>query len=303
MVCYGPLRAYYPKQVLNNGEPNPDQKLVFRKDKSETGIGLKLPCGKCEGCRLEQSRQWAMRCMHEKRMHSRQGSAFLTLTYDDEHLPRDYGLHKPDLQNFMKRLRNVRGSGLRFYACGEYGEKLQRPHYHVLLFNTDFPDMKRNRDQREGQHAIYTSEELSKLWYHGQNFIGDVTFDSCAYVARYVTKKLKSRDLVLANGTSIVRDPEFTVMSRRPGLGTSYYEKYGKEVHTHDSVVIRGYECAPPRFYDEKLKKADPKAYERIKTLRRRRIMKLSKMDNTQARLRVRELVTSAKLGLKGKRQ
>ncbi|QCQ84953.1 replication initiator protein [Blackfly microvirus SF02] len=297
------MRAYYPKQLLGNGDPNPDKKLVFRKDKSETGVGLKIPCGKCPGCRLEQSRQWAMRCMHEKRMHLREGSSFLTLTYDDEHLPKDYGLHKPDLQYFMKRLRKARYEGVRFYACGEYGETLQRPHYHVLLFNVHFPDMVKNRDQREGQHAISTSKELQQLWPYGQNFIGEVTFDSCAYVARYIAKKLKKRDIVLPNGNVVVRDPEFTLMSRRPGLGTEYYEKFGHEIHTHDSVVMRGHEVSPPRFYDEKLRKTDPARYEQIKKLRRRRIMKLSKADNTQARLRVREIVSLAKLGQKGKRQ
>ncbi|QCQ85049.1 replication initiator protein [Blackfly microvirus SF02] len=303
MVCYGPLRGYYPKTKLANGEINPEKKLVFRKDKSETGIGMKIPCGKCQGCRLEQSRQWAMRCMHEKRMHREAGSAFLTLTYDEKHLPKDYGLCKPDLQNFMKRLRKARTSGLRFFACGEYGEAFQRPHYHVLLFNTDFADKKKSLNQKEGSFDTYTSDELKRLWPYGNNFIGEVTFDSCAYVARYITKKLPSRELVLADGRHIVRDPEFTCMSLRPGLGTAYYEKFGHEIHIHDSVVMRGHEVSPPRFYDEKLRKSDPARYEQVKKLRRRRIMKLSRQDNTQARLRVREVVSLAKLSQKGKRQ
>ncbi|QCQ84943.1 replication initiator protein [Blackfly microvirus SF02] len=297
------MRAWYPKQTLSNGDPNPEKKLVFRKDKSETGIPLKIPCGKCQGCLLERSRQWAMRCMHEKKMHLDKGSSFLTLTYDDQHLPKDYGLDKEELRLFMHRLRKARYPGVRFFACGEYGETLQRPHYHLLLFNVSFPDMVRNRDQREGQYAIHTSKELAKLWPFGQNFIGEVTFDSCAYVARYIAKKLKSRDLVLADGRTITRDPEFTLMSLRPGLGTAYYEKYGHEIHTHDSVVMRGHEVSPPRFYDDKLRKSDPARYEEIKKLRRRRIMKLSKSDNTQARLRVREIVSLAKLSQKGKRQ
>ncbi|UDN67821.1 replication initiator protein [robinz microvirus RP_136] len=303
MVCYGPFRGYYPKRELRNGDLNPDKKLVFRKDRSETGIGMKIPCGKCQGCRLEQSRQWAMRCMHEKRMHPEDGSAFLTLTYSDENIPADYGLRKEDLQLFMKRLRKARYAGLRFFACGEYGETLQRPHYHVLLFNTDFPDMKKRLNQKAGSFDVYTSEELGRLWWQGHNCIGAVTFDSCAYVARYLTKKLASREIVLADGRRLVRDPEFTCMSLRPGLGTAYYDKYGHEVHAHDSVVMRGFEMSPPRFYDEKLRKIDPARYDELKKLRRRRIMKLSKKDNTQARLRVREVVSLAKLSQKGKRQ
>lgn len=302
MVCYGPMRGYHPPRNLPNGEPNPDKKLVFRKSKSETGIPMKLPCGKCPGCRLEQSRQWAMRCMHEKKMHQDAGSAFLTLTYNDEHLPKDYGLCKPDLQNFMKRLRKERERGLRFFACGEYGETYQRPHYHVLLFNTDFRDKKKSLNQK-GNYDTYTSEELQRLWPFGNNFIGEVTFDSCAYVARYLTKKLASREIILADGRRLVRDPEFTCMSLRPGLGTAYYEKYGSEIHEHDTVIIRGIEVSPPRFYDNKLKKSDPDRYEQLKKTRRRKIMKLSKSDNTQARLRVREVVSLAKLSQKGKRQ
>lgn len=291
MPCWGPMRAFYPKRNLKDGTPNPDQRLVFRKDKSETGVALKIPCGKCSGCRLEQSRQWAMRCMHEKRMHTSAGSAFLTLTYDDHHIPADYGLDKRHLQLFMKRLRKQRPEGLRFYACGEYGEQFSRPHYHVLLFNTCFPDQKKLLQLSQGGHEQYTSKELDTLWGLGQTRIGQVSFESCAYVARYICKKsgAKSED-------PLQRNPEFTVMSRRPGIGTAYFEKYADEIYTHDSVIVRGHESSPPRFYDTKFGARSADALEEIKKARRRKIMKLSKADNTQARLRVREVVALARL-------
>jgi len=96
MPCYGPLTAYRPKSNSS------DRRLVFRKTDSETGIPIKIPCGKCPGCKLEQSRQWAVRCMHEKRLHN--SSCFVTLTYDDNNLPNGNTLVKSDLQNFLKRL-------------------------------------------------------------------------------------------------------------------------------------------------------------------------------------------------------
>lgn len=146
---------------------------------------MKIPCGKCPGCKLEQSRQWAVRCLHEKRLHTE--SCFVTLTYDDAHLPPGNTLVKADLQNFLKRLRHDTGPGLRFFACGEYGSKTLRPHYHLLLLNSDFADKKLIKSG--SAYNLYGSARLSKLWPFGHHALGDVTFESAAYVARYCMKK------------------------------------------------------------------------------------------------------------------
>lgn len=300
MPCYGPLCAWKPKRLLSDGRENPDRRLVFRKDKSETGIAIKIPCGKCVGCRLEQSRQWAVRCMNEKRMHG--ASSFLTLTYDDKNLPSGNTLVKSDLQNFMKRLRHETGPGLRFFACGEYGENTSRPHYHVLLLSADFPDRKIYSSQSD--YSLYNSRTLQRLWTAGHSVIGDVTFESCAYVARYCVKKNQ-------NGKTISdgRAPEFLVMSRRPGIGAGYFDMYQDEILGHDTIIVNGVPAALPRFYDGKLAGLtgliETRAghllskYELIKFRRRRSITTAQRRDNSNARLRVREVVAMAKLNLK----
>lgn len=292
MPCYGPLTAYYPKRGSN------DRRLVFKITDSETGIPIKIPCGKCVGCRLEQSRQWAVRCMHEKRLHN--ASAFLTLTYAN--LPPGNSLQIADYQNFLKRLRHHFPAGLRFFGCGEYGSNTARPHYHLLLLNSDLTDKKVVTTGSE--YNLYESKLLSQLWPHGHHAIGDVSFESAAYVARYCTKKSQ-------NGKTVNdgRLPEFVTMSRRPGLGTGYFDKYSNELLAHDTIIINGVPAALPRFYDGRISKIPGfvesrdghllSRMEMIKFRRRRKIPFLQKMDNGTTRLRVREVVALAKLNLK----
>lgn len=288
MPCYGPLTAYYPKTASG------DNRLVFDPRKSETGIPIKIPCGKCIGCKLEHSRQWAVRCMHEKRMHS--ASCFLTLTYDNKHLPKGNTLVKRDLQLFMKRLRKVFGNGVRFFACGEYGEKTARPHYHVLLLNSDFMDKKPVSYRSE--HPYYTSSLLSKLWTAGSHIIGNVDFDSAAYVARYCTKKITGPKAVAHYAG---RQPEFLVMSRRPGIGSGYLEKYRSELYTHDNCIVNGVESSLPRFYDTKYASLNDTCEARLAVLKIARRRKISRVDKGTTRLRIREVVTLAKLSQKGR--
>jgi len=294
MPCYGPLTAYRPKSNSS------DRRLVFRKTDSETGIPIKIPCGKCPGCKLEQSRQWAVRCMHEKRLHN--SSCFVTLTYDDNNLPNGNTLVKSDLQNFLKRLRHETGPGLRFFGCGEYGSRTSRPHYHLLLLNSDFAD---KRIVKSGpQYNLYDSPALSKLWTAGTHALGDVTFESAAYVARYCMKKKQ-------NGNTVTdgRTPEYIVMSRRPGLGAGYFDKYKSELIDHDTIIVNGLPAALPRFYDNKLAGLTGFSetislytrFELIKLKRRRKLTSpLSRADRSIRRLRIREVVALAKLKLKG---
>lgn len=134
MPCYFPMQGFRSKTLTDNGK----RKIVFSKNQGFEDLPVTLPCGQCIGCRLEHSRQWAIRCLHEASLHEH--NCFLTLTFDDEHLPKSESLDVRDLQLFMKRLRKEYGKGIRFYACGEYGEKYYRPHYHLCLFNHDFHD-------------------------------------------------------------------------------------------------------------------------------------------------------------------
>jgi hypothetical protein len=240
MACYRPLRAYAPASGRDA-----DGKLDISWRPMRGYEPISLPCGQCIGCRLERSRQWAMRCVHEAQMYDR--NCFVTLTYDDEHLPPDGSLNKRDITLFLKRLRKRYGAGIRYYQCGEYGELLARPHHHAILFNHDFDD-KYLWSVRDGVR-LYRSESLEHLWPYGYSTIGDVTFESAAYVARYVTKKITGkREGEHYRG----KMPEFATMSRRPGIGRAWLERYKDDVYSYDYVVLRNaLKLRPPRYYDK----------------------------------------------------
>lgn len=204
-----------------------------------------LPCGQCVGCRLERSRSWAIRCSLEKQLHK--DSCFLTLTYDDEHLPRDYSLHKEHLTNFFKRLRFNESIKFRYFACGEYGDLYSRPHYHVILFGYR-PDDLVPVGQSMG-NILYTSPKILKAWQNqGYVSLGEVTFESCAYTARYIMKKITGDK---AEEYYHGREPEYVVMSRRPGIAHDWLLKYDGDVYPNDYVVVRGdIKTKPPRYFD-----------------------------------------------------
>lgn len=261
MPCYSPLHAFKAKS-----EDASKIKICFQRSESWKGDPIDLPCGQCIGCRLEKARQWAVRCMHEASLYDE--NSFITLTYDDDHLPKKKEMCtrcvKPhliagsvctaDFQDFMKRLRkSERGKKIRFLHCGEYGELNARPHYHALLFNHGFPD-RTVFSQREG-NRLYVSDALSKLWPFGFSAIGEVTFESAGYVARYSLKKVTGESAEAHYGS---RKPEYITMSRRPGLGQGWYEKFKGDVYPRDRVIVRGHATRPPRYYDGRLGMEDP---------------------------------------------
>jgi len=257
MTCYSPLHAYKGKS--NNAEKI---KIVFRRPSSWRGQRLDLPCGQCVGCRLERSRQWAVRCVHEASLYSE--NSFITLTYNPENLPSNGSLVKSDFQDFMKRLRkSIAPRKVRYYHCGEYGENLGRPHYHALLFGYDFEDKK--YFSGKAVNSVYTSDTLSKLWPFGFSVSGSVTFESAAYVARYVMKKVTG-DKSAEHYKGLL--PEYTTMSRRPGIGKGWYEKFKTDVYPLDRIVIRGSPSRPPRFYDYLLGVEDRSTLELLKIKR-----------------------------------
>lgn len=196
---------------------------------------LEIPCGQCIGCRLQRSREWANRMMME--LSTTEGpSSFITLTYDNKNLPLSEGVNHitgeiemfgnlvlEDLQKFMKRLREHTGKKIRYFACGEYGEKSLRPHYHLIVFGYFPEDAKFLRKGRAGEYNYYVSDELNKLWPYGLHVVSDVTWESCAYTARYVVKKFTG-DLSIRYEEKNIKPP-FVVMSNRPGIGYDYFMK------------------------------------------------------------------------------
>ncbi len=272
--------------------------IVFDRADSN-GQEVPLPCGQCIGCRLERSRQWAIRCVHEASLY--ESNCFITLTYDNDHLPLNGSLDKSHFQKFMKRLRfRFSESTVRYYHCGEYGERFRRPHYHACLFNFDFLDKKFFRESPGGR--LFTSDVLSELWTSGFCLIGSVTFESAAYVARYIMKKVtgdRSADHYLSapdeHGEVFPLLPEYTTMSRRPGIGREWYEQFSPEVREGDSIIIRGRSMKPPRYYDSIFEIDDPDAYAALK-LERARDSVTRAADNTAERLVVREKCTEARV-------
>jgi hypothetical protein len=294
MPCYHPLKGYRSREVNESGKRG----IVFNPSRGYIDQSVTVPCGQCVGCRLERSRQWAIRCAHEASLH--EANCFITLTYNDSFLPRDRSLNLDHFQRFMKRLRKRFGSGIRFYHCGEYGEQYGRPHYHACLFNFDFPD--RKLWKVNNGHRLYTSEILSELWPFGYSSIGDVTFESAAYVARYIMKKVTG-DMAEDHYTWVDPEtgevhklkPEYTTMSRRPGIGKDWLDKYKEDVFPGDFVVMNGKKMKPPKFYDRQYELDSPDDFKKIK---RQRISSSKKHvdNNTPDRLRVRERVQLSRL-------
>lgn len=291
MPCYHPLPAWFSRHVNPTGK----RSIVFNVRDAATDQKVELPCGRCLGCRLERSRQWAMRCMHEAKTH--EDNLFVTLTYDDEHLPlTEQGLptlNVRDFQLFMKRLREKYDHPIRFFQCGEYGEKTKRPHHHALLFGHRFSDMRLlNRASASGAR-LYSSESLDKLWGLGFCTIGEVNFESASYVARYAMKKVYGP---AAAEWYAGRLPEYLTMSRRPGIGSNFFDRYNQEIYQRDSCIVNGKEVKPPKYYDQKMHLLEPETMLSIKDARK--LASSKNPNNKPARLRVRERTATHKFNL-----
>lgn len=239
--------------------------------------------------------------MHEASLYGPNNS-FITLTYDDAHLPHRAMLKYEDYQRFMKRLRKEAFPfKLRFYMCGEYGERSWRPHYHALIFNyAFFGDRKFAKTSPSGQ-KLYTSKQLDDIWGMGNCWIGSVTFQSAAYIARYCTKKVTGKaaeaHYMRADADGVYSlPPEFNKMSLKPGIGFTWYQQYRKSLYPHDYVVSEGKKLKIPRYYD-KLYQKDMEGSSVFDDIRyqRRVMMRENFADNIKPRLLVKEEVAEAR--------
>lgn len=233
-----------------------------------------------------------------------QHNCFITLTYNDDHLPADYSIDVRVLQLFMKRLREHAKVPIRFFAAGEYGDKEQRPHYHALIFNYDFNDKKLY--SKKNNIPLYTSNQLSQLWPYGFSTIGSVTYQTAAYCARYTLKKIGG-DIAAEHYTRVhpvtgmltTVQPEFSTQSRRPGLGATWFYKYKSDVFPSDFLIVDGKKHPVPKFYLKLL------AEEERKRVKRKRLQPTKgdkpatvdrRWNSSRARLSVREEVFTAKI-------
>lgn len=259
---------------------------------------MTVPCGGCIGCRIERARQWSVRIMHETQMHTK--NSFITLSYAPEKLPPLGSLDITHFQKFMRRMRKrLPETKIRFFHCGEYGEKLQRPHYHAILFGVDFSGDRYHWTMRNG-YPVWRSATLENLWPHGYSEIGTVTSKSANYVARYIFKKVngdRGADHYTrtdpTTGEMVPIQPEYVTMSRRPGIGASWFERYASEVYPHDEVIVDGRPQKPPRFYDKLYAETDPEAFGKIAAERRTHYQP---QNNTPDRLATRETCAKARI-------
>lgn len=294
MTCYHPIEAWYS----NEKNPGGKRSVVFQASGGH-GLPFKVPCGQCIGCRLDRAHEWAVRCMHEAQFH--EVSSFLTLTYGPESLPSPPSVDVRELQLFLKRLRShLSPLRVRFLACGEYGDLRERPHYHVLLFGYAFErDRKFHTGSDKG--TLWTSEELDKLWGHGQCKIGGLSYQSAGYVARYSLKKVTGDRAATAyqwidktTGELHELKPEFLVMSRNPGIGRAWIDQFERDVFPDDFVVVQGHKAPVPRYYTKRLAEF---AQKEVKAERKAKARKVWR-NNTPPRLAVREEVKKAKISL-----
>lgn len=320
MPCYNPMLAV-PRGLTKDGKIY----YTFREkfiDASQLSEVIEmpdgrlaqvkaLPCGKCIGCRLDYSREWAVRCMLEMKDYAKDECFFVTLTYDDLHVPavfytedskyengeilgtqnvddseqtstfvqpnviKNQTLVPKHLQDFIKLLRRSQdynyGKKLRFYACGEYGSKSMRPHYHILIFGVHLPEPASDawRKQLTG-YSVYEDKYLESIWKRGNVIVGSCTFESVEYVARYMLKKQKGDDRFFYMFNHIV--PPFTRMSLRPGIGLKYYDEHKEEMYKLDELFLetekKGLKVKPPLYFDRKFMEEFPDLYDQIKVER-----------------------------------
>ncbi len=311
--CKRPHTAYRVRSGKNSSGTWP---ITFNINNGYIDLPVKVPCGRCIGCKLATSRMWAVRCMHEAFTQREAGkqNCFLTLTFSKKHLSESGSIETRIIQLFIKRLRKKHGNGIKFFQCGEYGDKNRRPHYHVLLFGFDFKD--KVFWKNSNGIPLYRSPGLEKLWPYGYSTIGDVNFQSAAYVARYITKKITGDCLTdkkskwyrhyenIDKETGVVYDlvPEKISMSN--GIGRKYYNKYKNDMYSIDAVAFRRgnkiVNTKIPRYYDDLHSYLDGHGGLDMGHIKIQRKIKgeENKDDNTDDRLAVRENIETERAKL-----
>lgn len=287
MACTSPKTAY-----LNSlGEVT----FTQRGDVTKT---LEIPCRQCISCRLERSRIWSIRCMHEAQMHEE--NCFITLTYNEDHY--QPGLQYRHFQLFLKRLRKHAKKKLRFYMCGEYGEQNGRPHFHCCLFGWSPSDKTPFKVLPSGS-TLFTSATLEGLWPFGFSSVGELTLESAAYVARYVMKKVTGPgadahywSLNPVTGELVQIEPEFNKMSLKPGIGRAFYDRYRSDIYPNGTCIVQGTKMKPPTYYEKLYKKQEPFLYEEL-TFRRSQL--IDKNEQAPHRRQAKHEVTKARLNFK----
>jgi hypothetical protein len=297
MPCFKPIKIR-----VNNGLRTFDQEVN---------------CRRCTGCLIDRAAQWKHRMIAEKEM-SEHDSFFTTNTYSNDQLPPNQELVLKHMQEFIAKIRRQFPKfKIRYVGKAEYGGQTYRPHYHFALFNLILTDLILYKKTDAG-HKLYTSETINKIWGKGQVLIGFLDEGSAGYIANYLTKsdhikgEIQTNDAIIdENGEIHERKQPFLTMSRRPGIGHKWIEKFLSDVFPSDQILVKNKQGSyvpvqPPEYYLKVLQKLDPEMH--LQVLENRENNKYKKRENlkynsTPERLRVREICLQAKLGTNPKKE
>lgn len=312
MSCYKPLiRLYNPDDREQSGRvytlarfSQLSGKQLKYEDLMYNPKVMLIPCGQCIGCRIRQREDWTTRIELEARDYPKEEVWFITLTYDDDHVPgmivktgeimrKVQYTWKPgekhpssvqillyeDIQKFLKRLRKDYRGKLRYFVAGEYGEQTARPHYHMILYGWRPTDLKNL--YKIHHNGYYTSKWLSDLWGMGQIQIAQAVPETYRYVAGYVTKKMYEIDGKKANAYyELGQTKPFACMSLKPGLGDHYYQEHKKEIWRQGYIqCTNGKQAQIPRYYEKQMEAENPERLWKIKQNRQKNAMEQKRLQ------------------------
>ncbi len=298
MPCYSPLKGF----------KNTNGALVFKRSGNTIGK-MEVACGQCLGCRTDRQLMWTMRIIHESVLHQdNYGNTFITLTYRSleactdkqfkagHYVPKDLSLNYYHFRDFIKRLRRHFKQKIRYFHCGEYGDENLRPHYHAILFNCSFDDQ--IVEKQEQGITTWSSDTLTNIWPYGFSTIGDVNYDTAAYTAGYILKKINGQaalDAYLRNdeyGVAFWVKPPYITMSLKPGIGEKFYALYKADFFPSDESPVPGVGVRKkvPRYYEKILAEEDPAMLACIKEARQTFIA-AHREDYTAERLKSKYII------------
>lgn len=300
-MCTSPKKAWLP---INSDQDN-KKTLLFKPPvvtKLHLYENIETPCNHCVACEKLRSLRTAIQLACE--LNTTPGESwFVTLTYDDENLPNDFSVHKDHLQKFIKKLRKWRTKtnhigNFRYLSQGEYGGKFQRPHYHLAGFNLTLPDLRSVASK--GSYPAFESEQITKIWGHGNVHLIRLCFENCLYIAQHhidekVDNKVKTHETPIrhpvTNKLIKIRNTEFSTRSSKPGIGKDFFEKYFSDIYPCDYMINKGQKMPVPRYFDKLLKDQAPEIYEGIKQQRSEKVE-----EKTPAQNRYQDKFNRAKL-------
>lgn len=279
MPCFRPLTGYWSRVKNHKG----NRYLVFNAADGYLDRPVTVACGQCMGCRWRKTRDYAIRNMHEASLHEEK--YFLTLTFSS--MPPNASAETHFFQRFMKRYRKALGDQkVRYFACGEYGGKTGRPHYHALIYGHRPDDLV--PISRRGPYPLYTSPEIQNIWKQGHISIGEISFTSAAYTATYCQKKVTGKRLEVINpetklkpyelvdertGEIFKRKPEWVAGSKELGVG--YVKEFVSDVFPRDYVVMDGKRLQTPAYYYRKLRDWDEELHGEVRRKRRKSALEI----------------------------